>query len=106
MRIVALIAIFTSIAVSTSAFAASEAETLFQKNNCNMCHVMASASLGPSVKDIATKYATVKGAQAELEAKVRHGGKGSFGPMPMPATPNSVSDNDIKIMVQWMLAQK
>jgi len=106
MKIGCLIAIIASLTVSATAFAASDAEALFKQNNCNMCHTMASASLGPSLKDIASKYATVKDAQAQMETKVRHGGKGSFGSMPMPATPNSVSDKDIEVIVHWILAQK
>jgi len=106
MKISCLIAITASLTVSATAFAASDAETLFKQYNCNMCHTMDSASLGPSLKDIASKYATVKDAQAQLEAKVRHGGKGSFGSMPMPATPNSVSDKDIEVIVHWILTQK
>jgi len=106
MRVGSLIAICASLTISATAFAATDAEALFKQNNCNMCHAEASASLGPSLKDIASKYSTAKGAQAELEAKVRHGGKGSFGSMPMPATPNSVSDTDIKAMVHWILTQK
>lgn len=101
-----LIAIIASLSVSATAFAATDAEALFKQSNCAMCHAPASASLGPALKDIAAKYAKNSGAQAQLEAKVRSGGKGSFGDMPMPATPKSVSDESIKAMVHWILSQK
>ena len=105
MEVRHLITILASMTASTMTFAAGEAEALFKQNNCNMCHEMTSSSLGPSLKDIAAKYAKVKGAQAQLEVKVRHGGKGSFGPMPMPATSNSVSNEEIKVMISWILTQ-
>lgn len=101
-----LIVIAASLSFSATAFAATDAEALFKQNNCAMCHAPASASLGPSLKDISAKYAKTDGAQAQLEAKVRNGGKGSFGSMPMPATPKSVSDESIKAMVHWILSQK
>src|SRR3972149_6941776 len=101
-----LIAIAASLSISATAFAASDADILFKKNNCGMCHAAASASLGPSLKDISAKYAKTEGAQAQLEKKVRNGGSGSFGTMPMPATPKSVSDENIKAIVKWILSQK
>lgn len=63
-------------------------------------------SLGPSLAEIATKYKENKGAQVMLESKVRSGGKGSFGAMPMPPIAASVSDGDIKAMVAWVLSYK
>ncbi|MEO8331439.1 MAG: c-type cytochrome [Gallionella sp.] len=101
-----LFAIAASLSVSTTAFAAGEAEAVFNQSNCSMCHAAASASVGPSLKTIAAKYAKDDGAQAQLEKKVRSGGAGSFGTMPMPATPKSVSDESIKAMVRWILSQK
>jgi cytochrome c len=95
-----------ALSVSTAAFAAGDGAALFKQGNCGACHAAAGKSVGPSLADIAAKYKGDKGAQAKLEAKVRNGGAGSFGAMPMPATPKTVSDGDIKAMVAWMLSQK
>lgn len=100
-----IIAMTAALTVSTVAFAADEGEALFKKNNCAACHAVANKTVGPSLKDIAAKYKGDKGAQAKLEAKVRSGGNGSFGTMPMPATPKTVGDGDIKTMVTWVLKQ-
>lgn len=89
-----------------AALAAGDGATLFQQNNCSACHAVAGKSVGPSLTDIAAKYRGEKGAQARLEAKVRNGGAGSFGTMPMPATAKSVGDGDIRTMVGWVLSQK
>lgn len=106
MKVRYLIAIAACLSVSATAFAATDGEALFNQSNCGMCHAAASTSLGPSLKDIAAKYAKVEGAQSKLVAKVRNGGKGSFGSMPMPATPKSVSDESIKTIIHWILSQK
>ena len=106
MKTLYVIALTASLTIPVSAYAESAAETLFKQHNCAMCHALSSASVGPSVQSIAKKYAGNTSAQALLEAKVRNGGKGSFGAMPMPATPKSVSDENIKSMVRWMLIAK
>jgi cytochrome c len=106
MKIRYLFAMTAVLSVSATAFAADDGEALFKKNNCAACHAVAKKTVGPSLVDIAAKYKADKGAQATLEAKVRSGGKGSFGAMPMPPTANSVSDGDIKTMVAWVLSQK
>jgi cytochrome c len=54
--------------------------------------------VGPAYKDVAKKYAGDKGAEAKLIAKVKAGGSGVWGPVPMP--PNAqVSDADVKTLV-------
>jgi cytochrome c len=92
--------------LNVTAWAAQDTGMLLQKSHCMSCHALTTQSLGPSFKAVATKYQSDKGAQAKLEKKVRTGGKGSFGEMPMPATAGSVSEADIKQMVQWVLLQK
>lgn len=81
-------------------------EALLKKSNCTTCHNMEKKTVGPSLKAIAAKYSGDATAQAKLEAKVRSGGKGSFGTMDMPKTGANVSDADIKTLVSWILAIK
>ena len=85
---------------------AENGEELAKKSNCLTCHAVDKKTLGPSFKEIATKYKDDKGAQAALEKKVRNGGSGAWGKMPMPATAKSVSDDDIKGIVHWVLSIK
>ncbi len=106
MKVRHLIAMTAALAVSHAAFAADDGEAVFKKSNCGSCHSLDKKSVGPALKDVAAKYKGDKGAQAKLEAKVRSGGSGSFGAMPMPATAKTVSDGDIKTMVAWILSQK
>jgi cytochrome c len=106
MKVRYLIAMTAALSVSATAFAADDAEALFKKNGCAACHTVAKKSVGPSLKDIAAKYAADPEAQTKLEAKVRGGGSGSFGTMKMMPTAKSVSDETIKTLVTWILAQK
>lgn len=82
---------------------AKAAEALAQKNGCLACHSVANKVVGPSFKDVAAKYKGDKGAEAKLVAKVKKGGSGVWGPIPMPANSPQVKDDDIKTIVQWVL---
>ena len=44
-------------------------------------------------------------AQAKLAEKVKKGGTGVWGQIPMPPNPQ-VSDADMKALIQWILSQK
>jgi cytochrome c len=81
------------------------AEALMQKSGCVACHAVDKKVIGPSYKDIAAKYKADKDAATKLAAKVKAGGQGVWGPVPMP--PNAqVSDADIKTLVTWILTLK
>lgn len=83
-----------------SAQAATEAMT---KAGCNACHAQDKKLVGPSYKDIAAKY---KGQDmaAKLADKVRNGGKGAWGPVPMPPNPASkINDADLKAAMESIL---
>lgn len=97
-----LIALATGIALAGTAQAD---EKLAQANGCVACHTMDKKVVGPSFKDIAAKYRANKGAEAELAKKVKAGGKGVWGDIPMP--PNAhVKDEDIRSIVKWILTLK
>lgn len=91
--------------LSVPAFA-DTAEKVVEKGNCQICHARTQKGAVPGWTNIAAKYAGDKGAQARLEAKVRNGGGGSFGSMPMPATPRTINDGEIRTAVYWVLNQK
>ena len=76
-------------------------EALAKKHNCTACHAIDKKLVGPGYKEVAAKY---KGQNlaAKLEEKVKKGGAGVWGPVPMP--PNAaVPDADIKKLVEWIL---
>jgi cytochrome c len=80
------------------------AKALAQKSGCLACHSIDKKVLGPSYKDVAAKYKGDKTAEAKMIAKVKAGGSGVWGPMPMPANSPQVKDDDIKTIVQWILS--
>ena len=74
---------------------------LAAKRGCLACHAIDKKLIGPAYQDIAKKYKASD--EAMLVAKVKAGGKGVWGPIPMP--PNvAVKDEDIKTLVKWILA--
>ena len=77
-------------------------EALAKKYNCLACHQVDKKVVGPAYKDIAKKYKGKSGAAALLAEKVKKGGSGTWGPIPMP--PNAaVPDADLKKLVDWIL---
>lgn len=80
-------------------------EKLAQASGCLTCHSVDKKIVGPAYKDVAAKYRKDKSAEAKLVAKVKNGGKGVWGDVPMPPNPQ-VKDADIKSLVHWILSLK
>lgn len=72
-------------------------------NACMGCHAVDRKLVGPSFQQVAQKYKGNAGAPALLARKVKEGGAGVWGAIPMPAHP-SMSDADIRTVVDWVLA--
>jgi cytochrome c len=72
-------------------------------NACMGCHAVDRKLVGPSFQQVAAKYKGDKEAPAKLAHKVKDGGSGVWGMIPMPAHP-SMSDADIRTVVAWVLA--
>ena len=101
-RVIGACAVAAALAL---AGAAQANEKLAQASGCMTCHGVDKKVIGPSYKEIAAKYRGDKGAEPALIGKVKKGGKGVWGEMPMP--PNAhVKDEDVKTLVQWILATK
>lgn len=84
-------------------FTVSANEELAQKSNCLACHQVDKKILGPAYKDIAAKYDNDAATVQTLTDKVRNGGSGNWGQIPMPPNP-LVSEEDAKTLVEWILA--
>lgn len=81
-------------------------EELAKKHLCTTCHVTKGAkTIGPSYLDVAKKYAGQKDAEAKLAEKVKKGGTGVWGQVPMPPNP-AVPDGDLATLVKWVLSVK
>ena len=75
---------------------------LAQKSGCMACHALSARVVGPSLAEVAQKYRTDNGAEARLFEKVRDGGKGAWGEVPMPAHPQ-LAEAEIRSLVRWFL---
>ncbi|PKO47966.1 MAG: cytochrome C [Betaproteobacteria bacterium HGW-Betaproteobacteria-22] len=95
-----------SLLLASQSYAADAAasKALAQKSGCLACHSVDQKVLGPAFKDVAAKYKGDKSAEAKLVEKVKKGGSGVWGPMPMPANSPQVKDADITTIVQWVLS--
>ena len=101
-NIVSLTATLALASIASPVFANLE---LAQKNACTACHAVDKKIIGPAYKDVANKYRGDAKAEAMLEEKVKKGGVGVWGQVPMP--PNTqVKDEDIKTLVKWILSLK
>ena len=83
--------------------AAQADEALAKSKGCLGCHAVDKKILGPAYKDVAAKYAG-QDVVDQLAQKVMKGGGGVWGQMPMP--PNSVTPEEAKRLVQWVLSKK
>jgi cytochrome c len=79
-------------------------EALAKAKNCMSCHAIDKKLVGPAYKDVAAKYKGDAGAVDKLAAKIKAGGKGVWGEIPMP--PNNVTPDEAKKLATWVLSQK
>lgn len=91
----------TAALVSGSAMADLE---LAKKSGCLACHSVEKKVVGPAWNDVGKKYAGDAAAKAMLISKVKAGGKGVWGPAPMPPYSPRVSDADIDTLVTFVLS--
>ncbi|MDQ6621031.1 MAG: c-type cytochrome [Pseudomonadota bacterium] len=69
---------------------------------CTSCHAVATRLVGPAFREVGERYAGDPQAAAKLLAKLRQGGSGAWGSVPMPA--QALAPADEKLLVEWILA--
>lgn len=99
-RSISSLAMLAAALWTTSALAGPQ--DLATKHNCMGCHAVDKKLIGPSYKDVAAKYKG-KGAATDLVKKIKAGGSGTWGAVPMP--PSTAPEGDIKQIVDWILTQ-
>ena len=101
-RVLLTIAALTAVAAASPAMAD---EAMAKAKNCMACHAIDKKVVGPAYKEVAAKYKGDAGAPARLFDKVRSGGSGVWGQVPMMAHPaDKISDDDLKAAIHWILA--
>ena len=101
MRKILLAVGFASMAVSGSVMADLG---LAKKSGCMACHSIEKKIVGPAWKDVAAKYKGDADAKSKLIAKIKKGGKGVWGPAPMPPYSPRVSDANIEKLTDFILS--
>lgn len=96
--------LFISLACSAKVALAEneQLKTLLQRNNCSACHMIDKRKYGPTLKEVAAKYAGDASAVDKLAAKIKAGGTGVWGEDIMP--PQSISKADAKTVAELILA--
>jgi len=79
-------------------------QALAEKKRCTVCHNVTKKMLGPSYKDVATRYAG-QNVSRQLADKIINGGGGVWGVVPMPANPK-ISRTDADTLARWILSLK
>ena len=100
MMKLALFALSAAVFVATPVLAD---QALAASKNCMACHALDKKLVGPAYKDVAAKYKADKGAVDKMASKIRQGGGGVWGAVPMPANPQ-VNEADAKKLAAWILA--
>lgn len=84
---------------ATPAFASLE---LAKKKACTACHAVDKKVIGPAYTEVAKKYGAQKDALDMLKARIKSGGSGHWGKVPMPPQPQ-LSDADLTTLATWIL---
>lgn len=92
-----------SATISVTKAAGEAMLSLSREGNCTACHQIDKKFIGPSFQEIAAKYKADSGAETNLIEKVKTGGSGVWGAIPMP--PSALRDEDIRALVKWILSR-
>ncbi len=93
----------TPVAATPVAAKGPNVNNLLAANSCTACHGMKNKIVGPGFNEIAAKHKGKANLEAYLVGKIKNGGSGVYGAIPMPAQPQ-VKDADAQAMAQWIAA--
>ena len=95
----------SALLASSGAFAldAAAAKALASKSACLACHAVDKKLVGPGYKDVAAKHQGQADAVEKVAARIKSGGSGIYGPVPMPPQPG-LKDDELKLLAAWVLA--
>ena len=92
------------VAGNANAMGKDDALALAKKSGCLACHSIEKKVVGPAWKDVSAKYKGDASMKAKLIDKVKKGGKGNWGQVPMPPYSPRVADADIEKLVGFVLS--
>lgn len=80
-------------------------DQLIVQYSCTVCHAIDSKLVGPAYQDVSARYAGKAGAEIYLLNKVKAGGVGVWGEIPMPSQA-TVPEAELKAIIRWILELK
>jgi S-disulfanyl-L-cysteine oxidoreductase SoxD len=96
-----LAAMVAPVAPVPATVAAATPQQLLSKNGCVACHGMTNKIVGPAFSDIAARHKGMADGEAYFVGKIKQGGSGVWGAIPMPAQ-GQVQDQDVKAIARWL----
>jgi cytochrome c len=78
---------------------------LIGKSDCLTCHKVEEKNIGPAYRDVANKYAGQDTAVAYLAHKIKVGGSGVWGEVPMAPHP-ALTDEECQALARYILLLK
>ncbi len=91
-------------AQATQQVAAKDMEGFAKQKGCFSCHDINNKKVGPAFKEVAKKFAGKADAEDHLAKRIKNGGVGEWGNIPMP--PQSVTEEEAKELARWVLSLK
>ncbi|MCD0504078.1 c-type cytochrome [Bordetella petrii] len=96
--------LWAGLAAAVHAQGKADGLALAQSRACMACHQVDSKRVGPPLRSVAERYAGQGDAMVEyLAGKIRGGGRGAWGAVPMPAQ-SQVSDDEARQLAHWILS--
>lgn len=96
-------ALFMSALLATASAPALADLAMAKKYNCTACHAVDKKLVGPAYQDVAAKHKGQADAVTKVAARIKSGGSGIYGPVPMPPQPH-LKDDELKLLAEWVLA--
>jgi cytochrome c len=90
-------------AASVAAAAPADPKALLSKNACTACHGLTSKVVGPGFNEVAARYQGKADVEAYLVKKIRSGGDGVWGAVPMPPQ-SALKDDEVQAIARWIAA--
>ncbi len=90
-----------AVVVAAAKPAGGDVKALLAANSCTACHGMSQKIVGPGFTEIAKKHKGQERLEAYLAVKIREGGVGVFGAVPMPAQPQ-LSAAEAAAIAKWI----
>jgi cytochrome c len=78
----------------------TQAFALLQQYGCVACHSIEQRIVGPSLREVAARHSARSDVVNYLSGRIRNGGQGTWGNVPMP--PQTLPDADLRTIAQWL----